>query len=108
FRGAGGRRRAICNIVPVRPLHFRLQDNAREAVGDVLRYYPNHPEGQKFWTDRIFWTLEDLSVRPLSFYWGNRGPAWVRASMWAMRIIGSRRIRPAMRLFLADQEGAWS
>lgn len=86
------------------PLAMRML----EAVGDVLRYYPNHPQGQRFWTDRIFWTLEDLSVRPLSFYWGTRGPAWVRASMWVMRIIGSRRIRPAMRLFLADQEGAWS
>jgi len=76
-----------------------------ETVGDVLRYYPNYPHGQRSWTDRIFWTLPDGSVRPLSFYWGKRGPAWVRASMWIMRIIGSRRIRPAMRLVLPGEEG---
>jgi hypothetical protein len=76
-----------------------------EAVGDVLRYYPNYVDGQRFWTDRIFWTLEDATVRPLSFYWGSRGPAWVRASLWVMRIIGSRRFRPAMRRLLPGQEG---
>jgi len=76
-----------------------------EAVGDVLRYYPGYPKGQRFWTDRIFWTLPDGTVRPMSFYWGSRGPSWVRASMWIMRIIGSRRIRPAMRLVLPGQEG---
>jgi hypothetical protein len=76
-----------------------------EAVGDVLRYYPTYPKGQRFWTDRIFWTLPDGTVRPMSFYWGSHGPGWVRASMRVMRIIGSRRIRPAMRLVLPGQQG---
>lgn len=76
-----------------------------EAVGDVLKYYPAYPWGQRYWTDRIFWTLEDGTTRPLSFYWKNGGPAWVRASLHLMRLIGSRRVRPAMRLVFAREEG---
>ena len=76
-----------------------------EAAGDILRYYPNYPKGQRYWTDRVFWTLEDESVRPMSFYWKKGGPAWVRASLRIMRVIGSRRVRPAMRLVFAGEEG---
>jgi len=78
-----------------------------ETVADVLKYYPNHALGRRFWTDRIFWTLEDGSVRPMSFYWKRGGPAWVRASLRVMKIIGSRRARPAMRLVFAREEGVW-
>jgi hypothetical protein len=78
-----------------------------ETVADVLKYYPGHPAGRRFWTDRIFWTLEDGTVRPMSFYWKKGGPAWVRASLGVMKIIGSRRARPAMRLVFAREEGVW-
>jgi hypothetical protein len=77
-----------------------------ETVADVLKYYPGYPKGRRFWTDRIFWTLEDGSIRPMSFYWKNGGPVWVRASLNLMKVIGSRRARPAMRLVFARDEGA--
>jgi hypothetical protein len=77
------------------------------TVADVLKYYPTHAAGRRFWTDRIFWTLEDGSVRPMSYYWKRGGPAWVRASLSIMRVIGSRRARPAMRLVFAREEGVW-
>jgi len=76
-----------------------------ETVGDVLKYYPNYPKGKRLWTDRIYWTLEDGAVRPMSFYWKKGGPAWVRASLSVMKIIASRRARPAMRLVFAREEG---
>jgi len=75
-----------------------------EAAADVLRYYPGYPKGQRFWTDRIFWTLDDQTVRPLSSYWGHRGPVWVRASLSIMRLLGSRGLRPAMKTFLPREE----
>jgi hypothetical protein len=78
-----------------------------ETVADVLKYYPGHPAGRRFWTDRIFWTLEDGTIRPMSFYWKRGGPAWVRASLAVMKIIGSRQARPAMRLVFAREEGVW-
>jgi len=76
-----------------------------ETVADVVRYYPNYTRGKRFWTDRVFWSLEDGTVRPMSFYWKRGGPAWVRASLGVMKIIGSRRARPAMRLVFAGEEG---
>jgi len=76
-----------------------------ETVADVVRYYPNYTRGKRFWTDRVFWSLEDGTIRPMSFYWKKGGPAWVRASLGVMKIIGSRRARPAMRLVFAGEEG---
>ena len=76
-----------------------------ETVGDVLKYYPNYAKGRRYWTDRIFLTLEDGSVRPMSFYWGKGGPLWVRASLGLMKLIASRPARPAMRLVFAREEG---
>jgi len=83
------------------PLALRML----ETVADVLKYYPAYAKGRRHWTDRIFWTLEDGSVRPMSSYWGKRGPGWVRASLSMMKLIGSRPARTAMRLVFARDEG---
>ena len=76
-----------------------------EAAADVLRYYPDYPQGQQQWTDRVFVELEEGStVRPLSYYWKRGGPSWVRSSLWVMCFLGSARFRPALRLALARDE----
>ncbi len=69
-----------------------------EVVADVLRHYPNHPQGQFLWTNRVFIDLEDKGVRPLSDYWKRGGPAWVRAALWGLRAMGNHRVKPALRM----------
>jgi hypothetical protein len=69
-----------------------------EAVADVLRHYPNHPQGQFLWTNRVFIDLEDSGVHPLSDYWKRGGPVWVRAALRVLRAVGSQRVKPALRM----------
>lgn len=67
------------------------------AVADVLREYPQHPAGQRRWTERVFIDTEDKGVQPLAYYWPNGGPAWVRAALWTLRVAGSPQLKPAFR-----------
>jgi hypothetical protein len=69
-----------------------------EAVADVLRHYPNHPQGQFLWTNRVFIDFENKGARPLSDYWKRGGPVWVRAALWGLRAVGSHRVKPALRM----------
>lgn len=64
-----------------------------ESIADVIRYNPNHPLGQYRWTDRIFIDVgNELGLTPLSHYWKNGGPAWIRAVLWCISKIGSREV----------------
>lgn len=75
-----------------------------EIVADVLRQYAHHSLGQPRWTDRIFIDLDEgAGARALSQYWPNGGPAWVRAALWVVRVLGSREFKPARRLALSKQ-----
>jgi hypothetical protein len=74
-----------------------------EVVADVLRHYPNHPQGQFLWTNRVFIDLDEKGTRPLSDYWKRGGPAWVRFALWGLRAMGSRRVKPALRMALARE-----
>jgi len=83
------------------PLHARTL----ETVADVIRHYPNYPQGRQHWADRVFFEIDE-EVRPVSHYWKNGGPAWVRYVLWGLIKLGSPRLRPALRLALARGEGA--
>ncbi|MEW6130169.1 MAG: hypothetical protein AB1757_24245 [Acidobacteriota bacterium] len=74
-----------------------------EAASDVVRYYADHPLGRRHWTERVF-IKGDSGDRPLSYYWKDGEPAWVKLPLWMMRILGSRRLRPAMRLVMNRSE----
>jgi hypothetical protein len=71
-------------------------------VADVLRTYSNHPVGER-WTERIFIDLTGRGARPLSDYWQRNGPAWVRAALWCIKVLGSPHAQPALRLALSKE-----
>ncbi|MCI0389890.1 MAG: hypothetical protein MOB07_14165 [Acidobacteria bacterium] len=76
-----------------------------EAVADVLRHYPAHPLGQARWVDRTFVDLGDgCGTCPISRHWQQGGPSWVRVSLWCLRLLGSHRVQPALRLALANEK----
>jgi hypothetical protein len=78
-----------------------------EAAAEILREYPNFPLEQQVWTDRVFARLESGEVKSLSSVWQRGGPVWMRSAVWMMCLLGSRRLRPALRLALSS-EGATS
>ncbi len=76
-----------------------------EAIADVLRSYPNHSLGQTRWVDRVFADISDgQGVLPISRFWQNGGPAWLRATLWCMRLLGNSRMQAALRLALANEK----
>jgi hypothetical protein len=76
-----------------------------EAADDILRHYPQHPLGRQYWTERIFIRHQDGTEQPLKTLWQNGTPSWIQAPLAMMRVMGSRRFRPAMRLMFTRQEG---
>jgi hypothetical protein len=79
-----------------------------QVAADVLRDYPQHSLGQASspgcWRDRVFVDIGDgCGSRSLAWHWPNGGPSWVRASLWMLRMLGTR-LQPALRLALAQEE----
>ena len=95
----------ISEILLMPEYREHLHARTLEVVADVLRHYPGYPEGSQYWADRVFFQIEDYP-RPVSYYWKNGGPAWVRYVVWGLVKLGSPRLRPALRFALARGEGA--
>jgi hypothetical protein len=80
---------------------IRLRELATAA--DVLRRYPEHPYGQRRFTDRIFAYVEGFSWHPLSFYWdgGHGTPLWLLPITNTVIALGSDYVRPVLRRVLS-------
>jgi hypothetical protein len=76
-----------------------------ESVADFFRYHPDHPQGQKRWRDRVFVQHEDGFVRPLSHYWNQTAPTWVKPVMWFVCLMGSKYLRMAFRTAFVRRVG---
>jgi len=74
-----------------------------ESVAEVIRAYPDHPLNKQLWCDRIYFNLDGKEARPLSHYWPNGGPGWVRSALWILRVLGSKQLKPALRLALTRE-----
>lgn len=86
----------------------RLRELATAA--DVLRRYPNHPYGQRRFTDRVFGDVEGYSWHPLSFYWdgGDGRPSWLLPVVSVVVALGSRPVRPFLRRLASGNEPEYS
>jgi hypothetical protein len=74
-----------------------------ESVAEVIRTYPDHPLGRKQWCDRIYFNLDGHETKALSHYWPNGGPGWIRSALWILRCLGSKQLKPALRLALTQE-----
>ena len=73
-----------------------------EAAGEILRAYPEYP-GRERWPDRIFYRGEDGVGRSLNEIWRGRDPRLLTAAASAIEFLGGARLRPALRLVLAER-----
>ena len=77
------------------PLHSRQL----QSFAEILKYYPEFPEGRKKWFDRVHYDIGDgHGVRPLSVHWVYGGPTWLRWAVWTLGIFGSPKMRPVFAL----------
>ncbi|MEZ5427936.1 MAG: hypothetical protein R2747_16820 [Pyrinomonadaceae bacterium] len=77
------------------PLHSRQL----QSFSEILKFYPDFPEGRKRWFDRVYFDIGDgFGVRPLSVHWEFGGPTWLRWAVWTLGVLGSPTVRPLFTL----------
>ena len=77
------------------PLHSRQL----QSFAEILKQYPEFPEGRQKWFDRVHFDIGDgFGVRPLSVHWVRGGPTWLRWAVWTLGIFGSPKMRPIFAL----------
>lgn len=76
-----------------------LQSRQLQSFSEILRHYPEFSEGRKKWFDRVHFDVGDgHGLRPLSVHWIYGGPAWLRAAVWTLGVLGSPKARPIFSL----------
>ena len=86
-----------------------LQSRQLQSFSEILKPYPEFPEGRRLWCDRVHYDKGDgEGVRPLSTYNGTRwlrgGPAWLRLSIWTLGVFGHEKMRPAFRFLMNSKD----
>ncbi len=83
------------------PLHSRQI----ESIAEIIKYYPEFPEGRRHLFDRVHFDTGDGSgAQPLSTHWKGGGPQWIRRAIWAARVLGHKNMRPAFRLAMRRED----
>jgi hypothetical protein len=83
------------------PLHSRQL----QSFGEILKHYPEFPEGRRRWFDRVHFDVGDgLGARKLSVHWERGGPTWLRWATWTLGVLGHERLRPVFRLARKKQD----
>lgn len=73
------------------PLHSRQL----QSFSEILKLYPEFPEGRQKWFDRVYFDIGDgHGVRQLSVHWKRGGPTWLRWAIWTLGVLGSPKLRP--------------
>jgi hypothetical protein len=83
------------------PLHSRQL----QSFSEILKLYPEFPEGRRKWFDRVhFDTGDGHGLRQLSVHWKRGGPSWLRWAIWTLGVLGHERARPVFRLFMKKHD----
>jgi phage-related protein len=82
------------------PLHSRQL----QSFGEILKYYPEFPEGRRKWFDRVYFDYDGLGLRRLSIHWKRGGPTWLRWANWVLGVSGSPRLRPIFRSLMKSKD----
>ena len=78
------------------PLRMRIL----ETMVDVVRDYPENPEGRRLWSDRVFYRQTDGTAVPLRQYWHTGTPLVIQAFVKAMLLAELRSVKSSIRLAL--------
>ncbi len=77
------------------PLHSRQL----QSFAEILKLYPELPEGRQKWFDRVYFDIGDgEGLRKLSVHWLYGGPTWLQWAIWTLGVMGSPKVRPLFSL----------
>lgn len=83
------------------PLHSRQLN----SFAEILKHYPEFPEGRRRWFDRVHFDIGDGNgVQPLSNVCFYGGPVWFRCAIAVLTLAGSPKIRPLFRLAMKRED----
>lgn len=85
------------------PLHSRQL----QSFAEILKHYPEFPEGRQKWFDRVYYDIGDGDgTRKLSVYWinGKGSRVWLQMAIRTLAVFGSSRMRPAFRLTMKRRD----
>lgn len=82
------------------PLHSRQL----QSFAEILRHYPEFPEGRRRWFDRVYYDYDGLGLRKVSVHWEFGGPKWLQLATWTLGVSGSPRLRPLFRLAMKRED----
>lgn len=83
------------------PLHSRQLS----SFAEILKEYPEFPEGRRQWYDRVHFDIGDGNgVRPVANFCFYGGPIWFRCAMKVLGFAGSHRLRPLFRLAMKRKD----
>jgi hypothetical protein len=78
-----------------------------ESTLDVIRHYPDFPEGSQNWDDRVFHPDTNGVIRPVSQLWpgDGRAPVFARFVLDAVRLLGRGPLSTSLRLAWNERQG---
>ncbi len=82
------------------PLHSRQL----QSFAEILKHYPEFPEGRRQWFDRVYYDYDGLGLRKLSVHWTYGGPRWLQWATWTLGVSGNPRLRPFFRYAMKRQD----
>jgi len=84
------------------PLHSRQL----QSFSEILRHYPEFPEGRRRWYERVYYDYDGRGPERLSIHsdWDFGGPKWLQWATWTLGISGSPRLRPLFRRAMKSQD----
>lgn len=83
------------------PLHSRQLG----SFSEILKEYPEFPEGWRRWFDRVHFDIGDgFGLRPISAHWRRGGPTWLRWAIWTLGVLGHERARPVFRMAMKRKD----
>ncbi len=92
-------------IVLMPEYKYPLQSRQLQSFSEILKLYPEFPEGRQKWFDRVYFDIGDgLGLRKLSVHWEIGGPTWLRWAIWTLGVMGNPKMRPFFRLLRKRQD----
>jgi hypothetical protein len=78
-----------------------------QSTLDVIRNYPDFPEGSRHWDDRVFHPDPNGIMCPVSQLWpgDGRAPIFVRYILGGVRLLGRAPLSSSLRMAWNDRQG---
>lgn len=67
-----------------------------QTAADAVRRYPRHPHGRRSFTSRTFIDLDGLGGKPVSYFWDEGPPLWLRPVLGVIAALGSDHAKPLL------------